>query len=161
MNKTSRALLTAATFGLCAALLIGATDMLPVFVPWLRPPGVDTSALVVSGAIWGAAVVLLCGSLWHIAFTRLWQLPAERTPWITAIVMLLFYQHIASTSFACMCSVGVFTVSLINTFLFVVGARLLLALLIKDSPKLLAFYLPVMFGMPFYVNHVIRSYLQH
>ena len=104
-----------------------------------------------------SAGVLLSVTFWHMVVNRVWKVSSVRVSWGAAIVLALMYGQWVAPTFACLCSTGAMIFGTITTFLGVLILRFLLALVTKDSPIGMLFYIPLMFGVPPYINHVVRS----
>lgn len=108
-----------------------------------------------------SAGVFLSTSLWLLIVNRVWGWNSVRSVWASAIVLALMYGLWVAPAFVCLCSRGTMIYGLIHGFLTLLILRFLLALLAKDSPTGLLFYVPVLFGVPPYINHVVRSMTGH
>ena len=108
-----------------------------------------------------SAGVLLSVLLWLLIVNSVWGWNSVRSIWASAIVLALMYGQWVAPCFACLCSTGATIYGMIQGFLTLLILRFLLAIFSKDSPIGLLFYVPVLFGVPPYMNHVVRLMTGH
>jgi hypothetical protein len=119
------------------------------------------SAIKVALPVAHSAGILLSVSLWLLIVNRVWGWNSVRSIWASAIVLALMYGQWVAPCFVCLCGTGAMIFGIIHGFLTLLILRFLLALFSKDSPTGLLFYVPVMFGVPPYINHLVRSLTGH
>lgn len=108
-----------------------------------------------------SAGVLFSVSLWLLTANRVWGWKSVRSIWASAIVLALMYGQWVAPCFVCLCSTGAMIYGMVQGFLTLLILRFLLALFSRDSPTGLLFYVPVLFGVPPYMNHLVRSMTGH